>query len=74
MWTPYSSDRLSRVTLENNVWIGEGAIVAADVSEGVMVGAGAVVTTSIKPHVIVAGNPARFVRNLIDKEKGSGSD
>ncbi|MDX2441254.1 MAG: acyltransferase [Desulfobacterales bacterium] len=64
MWTPYSAERLSQVKLERNVWIGEGAIIIADVGEGSMVGAGSVITTDIKSHIIVTGNPARFVKNL----------
>ena len=64
MWTPYSAERLTKVNLAKNVWIGEGAIIVADIGEGSMVGAGSVVTTNIKPHIIVTGNPARFVKNL----------
>ena len=64
MWTPYSSELLNQVKLERNVWVGEGAIVAADIGEGCMVGAGSVISTNVKPHIIVAGNPCRFVKNL----------
>jgi len=64
MWTPYSAERLSQVQLGRNVWVGEAAIIAADIGEGSMVGAGSVVTTNVKPHIIVTGNPARFVKNL----------
>ena len=64
MWTPYSAERLSQVKLDKNVWIGEGAIIIADIGEGSMIGAGSVITTNIKPHIIVTGNPARFVKNL----------
>ena len=60
-WTPFSADRLSKVTIAKNVWIGEGAMIMADIGEGCMVGAGSVVTSSIKPHILVTGNPARFV-------------
>jgi len=68
MWTPYSAERLNQVTVAKNVWIGEGAIIAADVGEGSMVGAGSVITTDVKPHIIVTGNPARFVKNLENNE------
>ena len=64
MWTPYSAERLSQVKLKKNVWVGEGAIIAADVGEGSMVGAGSVITTNVKPHIIVTGNPARFVSKI----------
>jgi len=64
MWTPYSSKLLSRVIISRNVWIGEGAIVAADIGESSMIGAGSVITSNIKSKIMVAGNPARFVKNL----------
>lgn len=68
LWTPYSPERLVQIKIAKNVWIGEGAIVASDVGEGSMVGAGAVVTTNVSPNVIVAGNPARFVKKLENGE------
>jgi virginiamycin A acetyltransferase len=68
LWTPYSAERLSKVTLARNVWVGEGAIIIADIGEGTMIGAGSVVTTNTKAHVIVTGNPARFVKNLSDND------
>jgi virginiamycin A acetyltransferase len=63
-WTPYSADLLVRVTISKNVWIGEGAIVSADVGESCMIGAGSVVSSKIKSNIMVAGNPARFVKKL----------
>ncbi len=67
-WTPFSADRLSKVTIAKNVWIGEGAMIMANIGEGSMIGAGSVVTSSIKPHILVAGNPARFVKKLDQTE------
>jgi len=64
MWTPYSSELLSRVTISKNVWIGEGAIISADIGESCMIGAGSVISSNIKSKIMVAGNPARFVKNL----------
>ena len=64
MWTSFSAERLARVSLFKNVWIGEGAIIVADVGEGSMVGAGSVVTSNVKPNIVVTGNPARFVKKL----------
>ncbi len=68
-WTPFSADRLSKVSIAKNVWIGEGCLIMADIGQGSMIGAGSVVTSKIKPHILVAGNPARFVRNLNQIEK-----
>lgn len=57
----------SNVTLENDCWIGTGAIILPGVTVGKMsiVGAGAVVTKDVPPHTIVAGVPAK----IIDTEK-----
>jgi acetyltransferase-like isoleucine patch superfamily enzyme len=54
------------VTLANNVWIGDGAIVCKGVSVGTnsVIGAGSVVTHDIPANVIAAGNPARVVKAL----------
>ena len=64
MWSPYSAELLSRVTISRNVWIGEGAIISADIGESCMIGAGSVVASSLKPNIMVAGNPARFIKKL----------
>ncbi len=69
MWTPYSSELLSRITISRNVWVGEGAIVAADVGESSMIGAGSVVTSNIKSSIMVTGNPARFVKQMESAKK-----
>lgn len=74
LWTPYTAERLARVVLGTNVWVGESAVIVADVGDNSMVGAGAVVTTAVKPGIIVTGNPARFVGKLqpeTPKEKDS---
>ena len=63
-WSPFIPERLSKVNVAKNVWIGEGAIIMADIGEGSMIGAGSVVTTNIKPHILVAGIPGRFIKNL----------
>jgi len=56
----------AKVTLEDNVWIGDGAIVCKGVSIGrnSVIGAGSVVTHDIPANVIAAGNPARVIRPL----------
>jgi len=51
----------SKVTIEDDVWIGAGAIILPGVrlSRGTVVAAGAVVTRTTDPYSIVAGIPAR---------------
>jgi UDP-2-acetamido-3-amino-2,3-dideoxy-glucuronate N-acetyltransferase len=46
--------------------IGSGAVILCGVTigEGALVGAGSVVTKDVEPHTIVAGNPARKLRDL----------
>ena len=55
-----------RVVLEENVWIGDSAIVCKGVTIGQnsIVGAGSVVTSDIPANVIAAGNPAKIIRTL----------
>lgn len=54
------------IRLERNVWIGFDASVLPGVTigEGSIVGAKSVVTQSVPPFTVVAGNPARVIRQL----------
>lgn len=54
------------VVLEDNVWIGDGAIVCKGVTvgENTVIGAGSVVASDIPPNAIAAGNPARVIKPL----------
>ena len=49
----------------HDVWIGSGAIVLRGVTigDGAVVGAGAVVTRNVAPYTVVAGVPARFLKD-----------
>jgi acetyltransferase-like isoleucine patch superfamily enzyme len=51
------------VVIEDDVWIGIGAIVLKGVciGKGARIGAGAVVTTNVPPGATVVGSPARVV-------------
>ena len=50
-----------RVTIGRDTWIGDRAVVMADVGEHCVVGAGAVVTRPVPDYAIVVGSPARVV-------------
>jgi acetyltransferase-like isoleucine patch superfamily enzyme len=54
------------IVIEDNCWIGAGAIVldGVRIGRGSCVGAGAVVTSSIPPHSLAIGVPARVTRDL----------
>ncbi|MBN2147524.1 MAG: sugar O-acetyltransferase [Anaerolineales bacterium] len=54
------------VVIEENVWIGGGAILLPGVRIGrnAVVGAGAVVSRSVPANTVVVGNPARVIREI----------
>ncbi|TVQ34208.1 MAG: chloramphenicol acetyltransferase [Geminicoccaceae bacterium] len=56
--------RAHGVTLGHDVWIGHGATVMAGVTvgTGAVIGAGSVVTKDVAPYAIVAGVPAKPIR------------
>ena len=63
-WQPIDVSRIQQIEIGEYAWIGEGATVMVNVGAGSLVGTGAVVSTRVRPGVVVAGNPARFVRRL----------
>ena len=54
------------VAIGDGAWLGAGVIVLPGVTVGeeAVVGAGAVVTKDVAPRTVVAGNPARVLREL----------
>ena len=57
-----------RVHICENVWIGAGATILPGVTVGknAVVAAGAVVTKNVEPNTIVGGNPAKFIKNIVE--------
>ncbi len=62
----YGLEAGNPVTIDNDVWIGGGAIICPGVTIGdrSVIGAGSVVTRSIPADVVAAGNPCRVIRSL----------
>ena len=56
----------NQINISDDVWIGANAVVLPGVSIGshAVVAAGAVVTKDIPPGVVVAGTPARIIRQI----------
>lgn len=54
----------ARIGIDNDVWLGHGAVVLKGVTigDGAIIGAGSVVTRDVPPYTIVAGNPAHIIR------------
>lgn len=54
------------IVIEDDVWVGAGAIITDGVriGRGAVVAAGAVVNRDVEPHTVVAGVPARLIKNI----------
>lgn len=64
-------DRFEQTVVERGASIGAGAVLVPGVriGAGALVAAGAVVTRDVAPRTLVAGNPARVLRQLEGQEK-----
>ena len=58
------------VHIGNHVWIGRSAIILKGVTmgDGAIVGAGSVVTRDVPPRCLVAGNPAKVIKENVEWE------
>ena len=72
-WTAADDSRRQQIEIGENAWLGEAAVVMANVGARAMVSAGAVVAAPVPERVMVAGNPARFVKRL-DMPGGPSED
>lgn len=58
------------VVIGNHVWLGENVMVLKGVTigEGAIVAAASLVTKDVPPHTLVAGSPARVIRENVEWE------
>jgi maltose O-acetyltransferase len=59
------------ISIGSNTWLGAGVIVCPGVTIGAdaVIGAGSVVTRAVPDRVLVAGNPARLIRQICEIDK-----
>ncbi len=59
-----------KIVIEDDVWIGLGAIILSGVTigSGSIIAAGSVVTKDVEPYSIYAGNPAKRIRSRFDSD------
>jgi virginiamycin A acetyltransferase len=55
--------QFSKVTIGEDTWIGNGAIIMANIGKKCIVGAGSVVIKDIPDYSIVGGNPAKIIKS-----------
>ena len=60
-----------KIIIEDDVWIGYGAIIISGVrvGRGAIIAAGSVVLKDVEPYSIVAGNPAKEISRRFDSEQ-----
>lgn len=57
----------------HDVWIGQGVMIKQGVTigTGAVVGMGSIVTKDVEPYVVVAGSPAKVIKERFDKNTAS---
>ena len=70
-WTDNDKvEPFKRVTVGNDVWIGERVMIMGGITigDGAVIGAGAIVTKYVPPYAIVVGVPAKIIRYRFSNE------
>jgi acetyltransferase-like isoleucine patch superfamily enzyme len=66
LWEDKGTIITKPIVIMDKVWINFNSIILKGVTigEGAIIAAGSVVTKDVAPYTLVAGNPARFVKNV----------
>ena len=73
---PFSFNKISErrgITIGNDVWIGLGAKImpGVNIGDGATVAAGAVVTKDVPPYTVVAGIPAKLIKEKCTRDEAA---
>lgn len=69
-YDPLSKPIAKKLLIGENVWIGAKVIICENVSyigRNSLIAAGSVVTKNVEDFTVVGGNPAKFIKSLIQK-------
>ena len=69
-FSEYPREPVKRTSIGHDVWIGQGALIkqGIKIGNGAVVGMGSVVTKDVLPYTVVAGNPAKKLKNRFDEK------
>lgn len=69
---PQPNDK--EITIGNDVWIGSNVVLAGgiEISDGSIVAGNSIITKSVPPYSVVAGNPAKLIKQRFPEEVVSG--
>lgn len=59
---PTNIDKLERIHIGRNTWIGNSSVILADVGKNCIIGSGSVVVKPIPDNCVAVGNPAKIIR------------
>ena len=67
----WTNVKTARVIIKDKAWIGFNTIIlkGIKIGEGAIIGSGSVVTKDVPDWTIVAGNPARIIREIPENER-----
>jgi len=54
-----------KISIGEDTWVGNGAIIMADIGKKCIIGAGSVVIKDVPDYSIVGGNPAKIIKNRL---------